>query len=73
MGSERSQSVVEFVLVLPIFLVLVMGIIDFGMGFGAYVQLRNAASPPPAWRLAGRSWRRPRRQRRRRPPSTSRR
>jgi len=48
MGSERSQSVVEFVLVLPIFLVLVMGIIDFGMGFGAYVQLRNAARPPPA-------------------------
>jgi len=28
-GSERSQSVVEFVLALPIFLVLVMGIIDF--------------------------------------------
>ena len=32
-GSERSQSMVEFVLVVPIFLVLVFGIIDFGRAF----------------------------------------
>jgi len=53
MGSERSQSVVEFVLVLPIFLVLVMGIIDFGMGFGAYVQLRNAAREGARYAVVG--------------------
>ena len=53
MGSERSQSMVEFVLVLPIFLVLVMGIIDFGMGFGAYVQLKNAAREGARYAVVG--------------------
>ena len=34
---------VEFVLVLPIFLVLVFAIIDFGMGFHAWLTVTNSA------------------------------
>jgi Flp pilus assembly protein TadG len=33
---------VEFVLVLPIFLILLFGIIDFGLGLRAYITLTNA-------------------------------
>src|SRR4030042_2111021 len=42
-GSERSQSMVEFVLVVPIFLVLVFGIIEFGRGLQAWIPITNAA------------------------------
>jgi Flp pilus assembly protein TadG len=41
--GERGQNLVEFALVLPIFLVLVFGIVDFGMGLKAWIQVTNAA------------------------------
>lgn len=41
--GERGQSMVEFVLVLPIFLLLVFGIVDFGMGFHAWLTVTNSA------------------------------
>jgi Flp pilus assembly protein TadG len=41
--GERGQSMVEFVLVLPIFLLLVFSIIDFGMGFHAWLTVTNSA------------------------------
>lgn len=37
--KENGQSLVEFALVLPILLILVFGIIDFGMLFAAKNQL----------------------------------
>jgi Flp pilus assembly protein TadG len=40
---ERGQNLVEFALVLPIFLVIVFGIIDFGMGLKSWIQVTNAA------------------------------
>src|SRR5207249_4329934 len=40
---ERGQGLVEFVLVLPIFLLLVFSIIDFGMGFHAWLTVTNSA------------------------------
>jgi len=40
--TERAQSLVEFALVLPILLILVFGIIDFGMGIRSYISLTNA-------------------------------
>jgi len=43
MGSERSQAMVEFVLVFPIFLVLVFGIIDFGRALQGWITITNAA------------------------------
>ena len=41
--GERGQSLAEFVLVLPIFLILVFAIIDFGMGFHAWLTVTNSA------------------------------
>jgi Flp pilus assembly protein TadG len=39
----RGQSLVEFALVLPLFLVLVMGIVDLGLSVFAYNSITNAA------------------------------
>ncbi|HXG36895.1 MAG TPA: TadE family protein [Dehalococcoidia bacterium] len=41
-NGERGQGLVEFALVLPLFLVLLFAIIDFGMGFSAKVSLTNS-------------------------------
>lgn len=41
--GEKGQSLVEFALVLPLFLVLVFAIVDFGMGFHAWITVTNAA------------------------------
>ena len=43
-GEERGQSLVEFALVFPILIILVMGIIVFGQAFGIYQTLTNAAA-----------------------------
>jgi len=40
--AARGQSLVEFALVIPILLILVFGIIDFGMGLRSYISLTNA-------------------------------
>ncbi|NUP73989.1 MAG: pilus assembly protein [Sinomonas sp.] len=40
---ERGAAAVEFALVLPVLLVLVLGIIDFGRAFSAQQTLTNAA------------------------------
>lgn len=40
---ERGQSLVEFAIVVPLFLVLVLGIVDFGMALRSYITLTNAA------------------------------
>jgi hypothetical protein len=58
-GSRRAQSLVEFALVLPLILVLVLGAIDFGRAFFSWVELTNAsrvganyaATHPDAWAL----------------------
>jgi hypothetical protein len=41
--SERGQSLAEFALILPIFLILVFAIVDFGMGFHYWITSTNAA------------------------------
>lgn len=40
--GEGAQSLAEFALILPFFLILVFGIIDFGMGLRAYISLTSA-------------------------------
>jgi len=40
--SEGGQALVEFALTLPILLLLMIGAIDVGRGFQAYVSLGNA-------------------------------
>lgn len=42
-NGERGQSLAEFVMVLPIFLILVFAIIDFGLGFHAWLTITNSA------------------------------
>ncbi|MBQ7740250.1 MAG: pilus assembly protein [Eubacterium sp.] len=43
MKSEKGQAIVEFAMVFPLFIILVMGIIDFGWLFYNYISLSNAA------------------------------
>src|SRR5262245_50873139 len=40
---SRGQSLVEFALVVPVFLLILMGILDFGRAVLAYNSLSNAA------------------------------
>jgi Flp pilus assembly protein TadG len=40
---ERGQALVEFALVVPIFLILVFGIVDFGLGLKAWISVTNSA------------------------------
>lgn len=42
MKSQKAQGIVEFALVLPLFLLMVMGIIYFGMLFSDYLTMNNA-------------------------------
>jgi Flp pilus assembly protein TadG len=41
--SERGAELIEFAIVLPVLLLIVMGIVDFGFMFQRYVVLTNAA------------------------------
>jgi Flp pilus assembly protein TadG len=41
--TQKGQSLVEFALVLPIFLVVVFAIVDFGMGLRGWITITNAA------------------------------
>ena len=43
LGRHRGQSLVEFALVLPIFLLVLMGLFDLGRGVYAYITINNAA------------------------------
>lgn len=40
---ERGQALVELAMLLPILLIILLGIIDFGRVFYAYVTITNAA------------------------------
>lgn len=41
MHNQKAQGIVEFALVLPLFLLLVMGIIYFGLAFSDYLTMSN--------------------------------
>jgi Flp pilus assembly protein TadG len=40
---ERGQSLLEFAFVVPIFLLVVMAVVDFGVGLKSWIQITNAA------------------------------
>jgi Flp pilus assembly protein TadG len=42
-NSERGAELIEFALVLPLILILLMGIFDFGLAFQRYEIITNAA------------------------------
>jgi len=39
--GERGASLVEFVLILPLFALLLFGLIDFGLVFGGYITVQS--------------------------------
>jgi Flp pilus assembly protein TadG len=41
--GEKGQALVEFALLIPIFLILLFAIVDFGMGFYSWITVTNAA------------------------------
>lgn len=41
--NEKGQTLVEFALVLPVLLLLLLGIIQFGIIFSAHIAITNAA------------------------------
>lgn len=41
--NEKGQSFVEFALILPVLLIIVMGILEFGLMFNAYITISNAS------------------------------
>ena len=41
--KEEGQSLVEFVLVLPVLLILLLGIVEFGQIFFSYMVIQNAS------------------------------
>jgi Flp pilus assembly protein TadG len=47
--SERASSLVEFALILPVFLLLLLGTIDLGLGFRTYLGLAGAANEGARW------------------------
>ena len=42
-NGEKGQALVEFTLLVPIFLLLLFAIVDFGMGFYSWITVTNAA------------------------------
>lgn len=46
---EHGQSLVEFAVILPVLMLIVLGTIDLGMGFKTYIALTNAAREGGRW------------------------
>jgi len=42
--DERGQALVEFVMILPIFLIITFGIIEFGKGFNYWIDVTHLAN-----------------------------
>src|SRR5579859_5456577 len=42
-GTEDGQAMVEFILILPLLLVLLLGVVDFGRVFAAGISMEAAA------------------------------
>lgn len=47
--NERGQSVVEFMLVLPFVLLVIMALAEFGAAFYTYITVNNATSEAARW------------------------
>jgi hypothetical protein len=41
--GQKGQALVEFALLVPIFLILMFAIVDFGMGFYSWITVTNSA------------------------------
>ena len=41
--EQRGQAILEFAVIFPLFLILVMGVVDFGWALKSYITVTNAA------------------------------
>lgn len=48
-GGEEGQNLVEFALLLPVLLYILMGIIQFGLIFAVYVTINNSVREAARW------------------------
>jgi Flp pilus assembly protein TadG len=55
MKNQRGQSLVEFALILPLLLLLLMGIIEFGRIFNAYLVISNLSRDGARYAATGRN------------------
>ena len=46
---ESGQALVEFALILPLFIVLVVGIIQFGVGLNYWLDMQRIANQGARW------------------------
>lgn len=49
LSPEEGISLVEFALILPVFLALLLGMIDLGQGFNTYIGMLNATREGVIW------------------------
>jgi hypothetical protein len=47
--DERGQTLVEFALLLPVFLILIVGIINFGIGLNFWLDMQRIANQGARW------------------------
>lgn len=43
MHNEKGQALVEFVIILPVILLLIMGIFEFGIMINSYISIQHAS------------------------------
>ncbi len=47
--EEKGTNILEFALILPLFLLLILGVFDFGNGYNTYIGLSNATREGAFW------------------------
>jgi len=51
--NQKGQSLVEFAIILPIILILLMGIVEFGMMLNSYLTIQNVAREGARFGIVG--------------------
>jgi Flp pilus assembly protein TadG len=55
-SRERGQALVEFALIAPMFLLIVVGIIQFGIGLNYWLDLNRIANQGARWAVVDHGW-----------------
>ena len=55
-SRERGQALVEFALIAPLFLLIVVGIIQFGIGLNYWLDLNRLANQGARWAVVNHGW-----------------
>ena len=52
-GNERGQATVEFALIIPVLILVIVGLIEFGKAFNYWISLNNISSDGARWAAVG--------------------